>query len=152
MLAELRDLELRLAVITTGSRKWVEAVVEQHFGNERFEVVVAGEDVPVKKPDPAAYEIGLARLGLDTSATLAVEDSLNGLQAAKTAGLPCVVVANDYTKDEDFSSGDLVLDGYGEEGAPAGVMSNPHDVEFDGMLDVAVLGRVHSSTFLGVGP
>lgn len=149
LLYELGDLGLRLAVITTGSREWVETVLEQHFGLDRFEVVIAGEDVPEKKPDPSAYQIGLARLGLDASTTLAVEDSRNGLQASKAASLGCIVVANDYTKEEDLSSGDLVLDGFGEEGSPARVISNPHSVEFGGILDAPLMARVHTLATAG---
>ena len=37
----------------------------------------------------------------------------NGLRAAKAAGLACVIVANDYTREQDFGDADLVLDGSG---------------------------------------
>ncbi|MGH9035713.1 MAG: HAD-IA family hydrolase, partial [Acidimicrobiia bacterium] len=66
------------------------------------------------KPDPAAYVIALERLGLEARDTVAVEDSVPGLGAARAAGVPCVVVVNDYTRGQDFSGAALVVDGFGD--------------------------------------
>jgi len=99
---------LRLAVATTGSLAWVEPLLELHFGRARFEVVVGGDDVKQTKPDPAAYLVALDRLGLEPTEAVAVEDSVPGLGAARAAGVPCVVVPNDYTRAQDFSGAALV--------------------------------------------
>jgi beta-phosphoglucomutase-like phosphatase (HAD superfamily) len=48
-----------------------------------------------------------------------VEDSVPGLGAARAAGVPCVVVVNDYTRGQDFSGAALVVDGFGELDADA---------------------------------
>lgn len=145
LIDELGHTAIRLGVVTTGSQGWVDAIVDQHFGRHRFEIFVTGEDVSKKKPDPSAYEVALDRLGIAASAVLAVEDSVPGLGAAKAAGLPCVVVVNDYTRDEDFTSADLVLDGYGTADRAATVLSNPHSVGFDGWLDAGTLRAVHAA-------
>jgi HAD superfamily hydrolase (TIGR01509 family) len=105
---------LRLAVATTGSLAWVEPLLERHFGLDRFEVVVGGDDVKATKPDPAAYLITLERLALGPAEAVAVEDSVPGLGAARAAGVPCVVVVNDYTRGQDFSGAALVVDGFGD--------------------------------------
>ncbi len=144
LLDELEEREVRMAIATTGSREWVDPLIEKLFGRDRFEEIVAGGDVPDKKPDPAVFEILLERLGLGPSETLAVEDSSNGLRAAKAAGLPCLIVVNDYTQDEDFEAADLVLDGFGEEQRPAKVLYNPLSVEFDGLVRTEVLLEVHA--------
>ncbi len=110
LLDELEGAGVRLAVATTGSRAWVEPLLERLFGPGRFSPVVTGDEAPVRKPDPSAYLQALEGLGLTASSVLAVEDSNNGLVAARAAGLACVVVANDYTADHDFHGAALVVD------------------------------------------
>ncbi|MGH8992761.1 MAG: HAD-IA family hydrolase [Acidimicrobiia bacterium] len=111
-LDEVAGAGLRLAVATTGSLEWVEPLLDRHFGPDRFEVVVGGDDVEKTKPDPAVYLVALDRLGLEAGAALAVEDSVPGLGAARNAGVACVVVTNGYTRGQDFTGAALVLDGF----------------------------------------
>lgn len=64
---------------------------------------ICGEDVQEKKPHPEAYLLALDRLGLPASACLAVEDSPNGLQAARAADLGCLVVKSVFFQEADFT-------------------------------------------------
>lgn len=116
LLAGLAAEGVTLAVATTGSREWVEPLLDRLFGRGVFAVVATGTEVPVLKPDPAVYEHVLARLGLPAGAALAVEDSENGLRAALGAGLRCVVVTNDYTRDQDFRGAQRVLSAFTQDG------------------------------------
>ncbi len=117
LIAELAEAGVTLAVATTGTREWVEPLLDRLFGPGTFTVVVTGTEVPTLKPDPAVYVETLARLGVSPDQTLAVEDSANGLRAALGAGVPCVVVANSYTRGQDFAGALAVLDGFrGHEG------------------------------------
>lgn len=107
--AALRAAGVRLAVATTGTRAWVEPLLRGLFEPDTFEVVVTGTEVPALKPDPAAYLETLSQLDVAADRALAVEDSQNGLRAALAAGLRCVVVTNDYTRDQDFTGAQAVL-------------------------------------------
>ena len=75
-----------------------------------FEAIVAGDDVPRKKPAPDVYIEVLARLGLGPSGCIAVEDSGNGLAAAAQAGVPVVITRSTYFSDDDFTGALLVVD------------------------------------------
>ncbi|MBW3643976.1 MAG: HAD-IA family hydrolase, partial [Actinobacteria bacterium] len=79
LLDRLETAGVRLAVATTGSRGWVAPLLDRFFGLDRFETIVAGDEAPARKPDPAAYVMALEALRLPPSAALAVEDSRNGL-------------------------------------------------------------------------
>lgn len=103
MLARLAAAGITLAVATTGSRAWVEPLLSRLFGGDLFAVVVTGSEVPALKPDPAVYREVLGKLGVPAARALAIEDSRNGLRAVLGAGLQCVVVTNEYTRDQDFS-------------------------------------------------
>jgi len=139
LLDELENAGVRLSVATTGSLKWVEPLLDRLFGLERFEAIVASDDAPERKPDPSAHQMTLERLRLKPSAAPAVEDSANGLRAAKSAGLACVVVVNDYTREQDFHHADLVIDGFGGPDAPAATLADPHRLDPPGRLDVDTL-------------
>lgn len=137
---------LIVAVATTGSRVWVEVLLQRLLDAERasaLATVVTGDDVRRRKPDPEAYELVCQRLGADPGDAVAVEDSQNGVAAAKGAGLACLAVLGEYGTPEDVESAHLVVDGFGEPGAPLRVLRDPLGVESDGMLDAEAVRSLH---------
>lgn len=142
LLDDLDAAGVMLAVATTGTRSWVEPLLDRLFGARRFRVVITGDDVADRKPDPSAYLMALDQLGVDASAVVAVEDSEPGLVAAHDAGLACAVVVNDYTAGHDLTDADLVLDGFGTPQRPATVLADPHRVATDGVLSAKTLTRL----------
>jgi len=112
---------LILAICSTSNERAVNSIVENLLGRERkahFKAVFAGDVVSKKKPDPEIYDLALKRLSLEPQECVVIEDSRNGLLAAKAAGTHCIVTTNGYTQDEDFSEADRVVS---ELGDPPGV-------------------------------
>jgi HAD superfamily hydrolase (TIGR01509 family) len=143
LLEELAGERVALAVGTTGSRRWVERLLRRTLPSVSWDVIVAGDDVDNRKPDPEVFTVALDKLGLEGPAgAVVVEDSGEGLEAARAAGLCCVVVVNGYTADHDLTGADLVTDGFGEPGAPATVRADPHGTGCAGILDADLLGIV----------
>ena len=62
------------------------------------------------KPDPALYLSALSCLNVSANQAIALEDSAHGVTAAKRAGLYCVAVPTDMTRNMSFDQADLVLD------------------------------------------
>lgn len=112
LLERLRSAGVTLAVATTGSREWAEPLLNRLFGPGLFSVMLTGTEVPELKPDPAVYAEVLRRLSVPPERALAVEDSVNGLKSARAAGMPCVVVTNDYTEGYAFSGAAAVYDSF----------------------------------------
>jgi HAD superfamily hydrolase (TIGR01509 family) len=104
LIAEARAAGLRLAVATTTSRANLTALLRSAFpdGDGVFDAIVAGDEVARKKPFPDVYERVLDELGLDAESCIAIEDSRNGVAAARGAGLEVVVTPGLYTAGEDF--------------------------------------------------
>ena len=75
-----------------------------------FDAIVAGDDVRLKKPAPDVYVEILARLKLDASDCVAIEDSANGLIAASRANIPVLITRSIFFRDDDFSRARVVLD------------------------------------------
>ena len=143
LLGELAAGGCALAVGTTGSRGWVERLLARLLPATSWDVVVAGDDVTTRKPDPEVFVEAVKQLERRGAAApgevVVVEDSAEGLAAARAAGLPCAVVVNGYTVDHDLTGADLVLDGFGEPGASAAVLADPHGTAAGGILDADLL-------------
>jgi HAD superfamily hydrolase (TIGR01509 family) len=119
IIGEAQDAGWKLAVASTSAEPSVRAILEQAVGPERagrFDVVLAGDVVPKKKPAPDIYLLALQRLGVTAGEALVVEDSRNGLLAAHGAGLRCVMTVNGYTEEEDNSEAILVVTSLGDPG------------------------------------
>ncbi len=108
---------VRLGVCTTSNPKFIDAVLDL-FGPDRkarFEFVHAGDVVAKKKPAPDIYLLALETLGLPPHECMVIEDSRNGLLAARGAGLPTLVTTSTYTVDEDFTGAVKVVPELGDE-------------------------------------
>ncbi|MER5986216.1 HAD family phosphatase [Streptomyces sp. NPDC001787] len=90
LLAELRAAAVPTALVSASPRRVVDLVLG-HLGRDFFHVTLAAEDTERTKPDPAPYLAAAARLGLDPSVCVAVEDTPTGVSSALAAG--CSVVA-----------------------------------------------------------
>ncbi len=123
-----QDAGWKLGVASTSAEASVHAILEYAVGPERaarFDVFLAGDCVPRKKPAPDIYLLALERLGVDPGRVLVVEDSSNGLEAAHAAGLRCLVTVNGYTEKEDFSTATLVVSSLGDpDGEKTTIIAN----------------------------
>ena len=118
--AGFRELVMTLAsrnigwgVVTTTSRGNWEALWTHSLaplGLPAPKVIVCGEDVTAKKPDPEAYLLALERLNLPAAECCAIEDSRNGLLAARAAGLEVAIVRSEFFRDENFDEARQVAD------------------------------------------
>jgi len=113
---------VRLAVCSTSNERSVNLIVERLLGPERkarFSAILAGDVVSKKKPDPEIYALCRERLNLDPSRCVVIEDSRNGLLAARGAGFHCLVTTNGYTQEEDFREADRVVPELGDGTVPS---------------------------------
>jgi HAD superfamily hydrolase (TIGR01509 family) len=108
---------LKLAVCSTSNEKSVRSIIELLLGKERqvrFGTILAGDIVSKKKPDPEIYDLCASTLGVNPENCFVVEDNRNGLLAAKAAGFNCLITTNDYSKEEDFTEADFIVDELGD--------------------------------------
>ncbi len=109
-LQEAKEMGLKIALASSSSREWVIPFLEELQIRDYFEVIKTREDVEKVKPDPALYRVAIEDLGVDSSEAVVFEDSLNGLKAAIAAGLTCVVVPNDVTRNLPFENHHLRIE------------------------------------------
>lgn len=121
LLAEAREAGLRLAIATTTSAVNIQALLQAalgHGGPGLFDAIACGDQVARKKPAPDVYQLALSRLGLGPQQAVALEDSANGLRAARAAGLWTVVTPCFWTLDDDLADAQLVLPHLGDPAQP----------------------------------
>lgn len=110
MIAEAKRLGFGLGIASSSDRPCVQGHLERLGLLSLFDVIVCSEDTDTHKPDPAPYMAVLDRLGCRSDEAVAFEDSPNGINAAKAAGLFCVAVPNQVTRHLCLDGADLFLD------------------------------------------
>ena len=100
---------LRLAIASSSPRRLIDAVCDR-LGLGGIDVRCSAMDEARGKPAPDVYLTAARRLGVAPASCLAVEDSLNGLVSARTAGMICVAVPDPLlAADPRYGAADLVL-------------------------------------------
>ena len=109
-LDEARELGLKLGVASSSTSGWVRGHLSRLGILERFECLRCRDDVVNAKPEPDLYIAVLDCLGVVADEAVAIEDSPNGISAAKRAGMRCVAIPNRITAQLDLRQADLMLD------------------------------------------
>jgi len=103
LIKNARAAGLRLAVGSSSPAVWVHGHLRRLGLFDNFETIVTFDDVRESKPSPEIFLTVLARMNIPAEQALVLEDSHNGVLAAKRAGLRVVAVPNGVTSGQDFS-------------------------------------------------
>lgn len=111
-ISEARRRGLRVAIVSSDDSAYIEAGLRMMGLQADWSVIACAEgDAARAKPSPVLYLDALDRLKLGPNEAIAIEDSPNGIAAAKKAGIFCVAVPNSVTLRLDLSQADLVVSG-----------------------------------------
>lgn len=113
-LAAAEQRNIKVAVVSSETRGWIVGHLNRFGLAHRFDAICCADDTPNLKPNPDLYLLALARLGVEAHEAVALEDSPNGITAAKRAGLFCVAVPNPVTRLLDLSQADLIVESLAE--------------------------------------
>lgn len=120
LIDEAHDRGLRVAIVTSASQRWVRGHLSRLGLYDDLEYVIAADGDPHRaKPDPLLYCEAAERLGVEPAEAVAIEDSPNGVTAAKRAGMQVVAFPNPVTEAMDLGEADAIapdLDGLGLDG------------------------------------
>jgi beta-phosphoglucomutase len=102
---------LTLALVTSSPRQDVDAVFARNGLGKYFKVIITRSDVTHSKPDPESYNICCEKLGIAKAQCLVFEDTINGIKAAKAAGLTCYAIQSNAAEHHKLGIADqLFLD------------------------------------------
>ena len=130
---------LTLAVTTTSNERAAHAIAYKVLEDIPFKFVLAGDIVAKKKPDPAIYLLAMEKAGVQPQECLVIEDSRNGVLAAKAAGMHVVATSNFYTQREDLSDADVIVTALGDPDGEKGQLIKGNISGYDGVLHVSQL-------------
>jgi HAD superfamily hydrolase (TIGR01509 family) len=106
---EAKAMGLKLGVASSSTNEWVRGHLARIGILDRFDCMRCRDDVANAKPEPDLYIAVLDCLGVLASEAIAIEDSPNGVLAAKRAGLRCVAIPNSITAGLDLGQADVQL-------------------------------------------
>ncbi|HEV3445496.1 MAG TPA: HAD family phosphatase [Gemmataceae bacterium] len=109
LLERLEAKGIPKAIATSSSASYVQRILPPHNLLQRFQFVLTCDDVTCGKPAPEIYEKAAARWGYAPAEMLVLEDSPNGLRAAKAAGAICVVVPHALIPMDDLAGAAAIL-------------------------------------------
>ena len=135
LMKEAMDAGLTMGVCTTSNERAAHAVAYNILKDIKVDFVLAGDVVSRKKPDPEIYNLALQKTGLKPEECIVVEDSRNGVLAAKAAGMHVVATTNVYTEREDLSEADIVVTCLGDPDGERGELKQGGEgLDYDGVL------------------
>jgi len=108
-IARARELGWGVAVASTSGSGWVRGHLDRLGLTGALDAVLTGDMVARVKPAPDLYLAAATRLGAAPAGCVVCEDSINGVLAAKAAGMYAVAVPNRVTRCLDFSAADEVI-------------------------------------------
>lgn len=123
LMQEAKEKGILIGICTTSNEKAVKAIVNSLLADIKIDLILAGDIVANKKPDPEIYLLALQKTGLAGDEVLVVEDSENGLIAGKAAGIKVLVTVNEYTKNENMTGAETVITSLGNENEKAQVLA-----------------------------
>jgi HAD superfamily hydrolase (TIGR01509 family) len=109
LLEFLQQTEIPTAVASSSSPRWVHGWLDRLDLAKNFHAVVCRGDAPRIKPAPDLFLEAAKQLNTAPKHCLVIEDSMNGLKAAKAAGMPTWVIPNRVTDCLDFSNADRIF-------------------------------------------
>jgi HAD superfamily hydrolase (TIGR01509 family) len=108
-LEEAKTMGLKLGVASSSTSDWVRGHLARLGILDSFDCTRCRDDVAHAKPEPDLYLAVLDCLGVPASQAIAIEDSPNGVLAAKRAGMLCVAIPNSITARLDLGQADVLL-------------------------------------------
>lgn len=111
---------LKTAICSAANASSVRLVLDKLLGAERvnrFDLILAGDDVKEKKPNPTIYNVARDTLGVRVEDCVVIEDSQIGLQAGIGANMKVIITHTEYTASQDFAGATKILPSLGADDA-----------------------------------
>lgn len=110
LIKSLHTKDIPIALTTSAPIEGTMFILSKAGIENLFNVFVTKEDVKNLKPDPEPYILTAKKLDIEPEFCVAIEDTALGVEAAKKAGMKCIAIPTEFSKDQDFSIADLVLE------------------------------------------
>lgn len=114
LIKDLHQNGMQLILASSAAKVTIERIFNRFKLHQYFSHVVSGEDFPKSKPHPAIFEHAASLSVAPKEHCLVIEDSTNGIVAAKAAGIYCIGYDSVNSKAQDYSLADMVISHFNE--------------------------------------
>jgi HAD superfamily hydrolase (TIGR01509 family) len=114
LIEDLFQNGIQLIVASSASKVTIDRVFTRFGLHDFFTHIVSGEDFPKSKPHPAIFEHAASLSIAPKENCIVIEDSTNGVKAAKAAGIFCVGYNSEHSKDQNLAEADVVINHFKE--------------------------------------
>ncbi len=119
LIEDLHQNGIQLILASSASKVTIERVFSRFGLHDYFTHIVSGEDFPKSKPHPAIFEHAASLSEVPKENCIVIEDSTNGVRAAKAAGIFCVGYISENSKDQNLDEADYIINHFNELNAQA---------------------------------
>jgi HAD superfamily hydrolase (TIGR01509 family) len=114
LIEDLHQNGIQLILASSASKVTIDRVFTRFGLHDFFTHIVSGEDFPKSKPHPAIFQHAASLSTAPKENCIVIEDSTNGVRAAKAAGIYCVGYVSEHSKDQHLDEADLVINHFKE--------------------------------------
>jgi HAD superfamily hydrolase (TIGR01509 family) len=114
LIKDLHKNGIQLIVASSAAKTTIDRVFKRFNLHQYFTHIVSGEDFPNSKPHPAIFEFAADLSVASKENCIVIEDSTNGVIAAKAAGIFCIGYNSEHSKLQDLSKADVVINHFDE--------------------------------------
>jgi HAD superfamily hydrolase (TIGR01509 family) len=109
LLGLLRAKKIPIAIASSSERSWIESTLKRLKMDGRFGPIITAADVGVGKPNPAVFLEAAKQVDAQPEYCIALEDSKNGVRAAKDAGMTCIGLHHKEGYQQDLTAADIEI-------------------------------------------
>ena len=109
VLEKFKNEGKHLSLASSSARKLIDIFTQQTNITHYFEVIMSGDDVQYSKPNPEIFLKVAQWYHLPATQFTVIEDSTNGVKAAKSANMQCIALQNPLSGGQDLSQADLLI-------------------------------------------
>ena len=114
LIEDLHQNGVQMILASSASKVTIERIFNRFNLHQYFTHKVSGEDFPKSKPHPAIFEHAASLSNAPKENCIIIEDSTNGIVAGKAAGILCIGYNSEYSKNQDLSLADFVVNHFNE--------------------------------------
>ena len=109
LIVDLYDNGIQMVLASSSANVTIQRIFTRFGLHKYFTHIVSGEDFPQSKPNPAIFVKAAALSDTDVAHCIVMEDSTNGIAAAKAAGIFCIGYDSVHSKLQDLSAADMII-------------------------------------------
>lgn len=114
LIKDFHQKGMQLILASSASKVTISRVFNRFKLHDYFTHIVSGEDFPLSKPHPAIFEHAATLSIAPKENCIVIEDSTNGIKAAKAAGIYCIAYNSFHSKQQDLSLADKIVNHFDE--------------------------------------